>query len=73
MLGGDISYFANKFSETDIISILEFFNENIFVTFGGRFLQQTVGIPMGTICVRYGIFVSRMTMDMFHLSYAYLN
>ena len=39
-----------KFSETDIIKMLDFLIDNIFVTFGGRVFQQTVGIPMGTNC-----------------------
>ena len=28
----------------------EFFMDNIFVIFGGRVFQQTVGIPMDTNC-----------------------
>ena len=30
--------------------MLEFLIDNIFVFFGGRVFQQTVGIPMGTHC-----------------------
>ena len=30
--------------------MLEFLIDNIFVIFGGRVFQQTVVIPMGTIC-----------------------
>ena len=41
---------TKKFSETNIINMLEFLIENIFVIFGGRVFQQTVGIPMGTQC-----------------------
>ena len=58
VLGRDRSYFVKKkhsdstkmFSETDIINMLEFLIDNIFVMFGGRVFQQTVGIPMGTNC-----------------------
>ena len=57
MLGWVRSYFVKnysdstkKFSETDIINMLEFLIDNIFVIFGGRVFQQTVGIPMGTNC-----------------------
>jgi hypothetical protein len=39
-----------KFSETDIINMFEFLIDNIFVIFGGRVFQQTVGIPIGTNC-----------------------
>ena len=41
---------AKKFSETDIINVLEFLIDNIFAMFGGRIFQQQVGIPMGTNC-----------------------
>jgi len=43
---------TKKFSETDI-NMLEFLIDNIdniFVIFGGRVFQQTVGIHMGTNC-----------------------
>ena len=52
VLGRDRTYFVKKnllilpkkFSETDIIKMLEFLIDNIFVMFGGRvFQQQTVG------------------------------
>ena len=36
------------FSETDVM--LEFLIDNIFVIFGGRVFQQTVGISIGTNC-----------------------
>ena len=39
--------------------MLEFLIDNIFVIFGGRVLQQTVGIPMGTNS-RFGDFVDRI-------------
>jgi hypothetical protein len=32
------------------IIVLKFLIDNIFVMFGGRVFQQTVGIPMGTNC-----------------------
>ena len=54
VLGRDRSYFVKKhsdsskeFSETDIINMLE---PSIFIIFGGRVFQRTVGIPMGTNC-----------------------
>jgi len=57
VIGRDRSYFVKhhsystkQFSETDIINMLEFLIDNIFVIFGGRVFQQTVGIPMGTNC-----------------------
>ena len=57
VLGRDKPYFVKnhsdskkKYSEVDIIRMLEFLIDNIFVVFGGRVFQQTVGIPMGTNC-----------------------
>jgi hypothetical protein len=34
-----------KFAETDIINLPEVFIDTLFVMFGGRIFQQTVGIP----------------------------
>ena len=38
----------NKYTEDDIIIMLEFLVDNIFVVFGENVFQQIVGIPMGT-------------------------
>ena len=38
----------NKYSEDDIIKMLEFLVDNIFVVFAGKVFQQTVNICMGT-------------------------
>ena len=38
------------YSEEQVISMLEFLIENIFIFFGGTLFQQVVGIPMGTNC-----------------------
>jgi hypothetical protein len=69
VLGGDISYFVKnqsgstkRFSETDIINMLELLIDNIFVIFGGRVFQQTVVIPMGTNC-------APLLADLFLFSY----
>jgi hypothetical protein len=51
VLGKDRTYFVNKiptdstkkFSETDIINMLEVLIDNICVIFGGHVFQQTVG------------------------------
>ena len=40
----------NMYSEDDIIKMLEFLVDNIFVDFAGHVFQQIVGIPMGTNC-----------------------
>ena len=37
-----------KYTENDIINMLEFLVDNIFVVFGGKVFKQIVGIPMGT-------------------------
>ena len=41
---------SKKFSETEIINMLEFLIDNISVIFGERVFQHTVGKPMGTNC-----------------------
>jgi hypothetical protein len=56
VLGRDRSYFVKqkntdptkKLSDTDIIKMLQFLIDNIFIMFGGRVFQQTVGMPTGT-------------------------
>ena len=57
VLGHEETYFVkkhsdskNKYSEDDIIKMLEFLVDNIFVVFTGKVFQQTVGILMGTNC-----------------------
>ena len=42
--------FENKYTEDDIINILEFLVDNILVVFGAKVFQQIAGIPMGTNC-----------------------
>jgi hypothetical protein len=42
--------FVSNQKETDIINMLKYLIDNIFVIIGGRVFQQTVGIPMGTNC-----------------------
>jgi hypothetical protein len=44
-------YSMHKYSEVDIKEMLGFLIENIFVVFGNKIFQQTVGITMGTNCV----------------------
>ena len=57
MFGREGPYFVkehsdskNKYTEDDIVNMLEFLVDNIFVVFGGKVFQQIVGIPMGTNC-----------------------
>ena len=57
VLGHEEAYFVkehsdskSKYSEDDIIKMLEFLVDNIFVVFAGKVFQQTIGIPMGTNC-----------------------
>ena len=57
MLGRDRSYVVEhladpikKFSETDIINMLECLIDNIFVIFGGLALQQTVHTYVYKLC-----------------------
>ena len=40
----------NKYTEEDIIKMLEFLVDNIFVVFAGKVFQQIIGISMVTNC-----------------------
>jgi hypothetical protein len=53
--GYNSTYFSNTiqkgktcYSEEQVISMLEFLIDNIFVSFGRALFQQVIGIPMGT-------------------------
>ena len=57
VIGRDKSYLVkshsksnNKYKLEDIIQMLDFLIDNIFVLFGGRVFQQTIDIPIGTNC-----------------------
>ena len=57
VLGRDGPYFVKehsdskkKYTEEDIIKMLEFLVDNIFVVFAGKGFLQIIGIPMGTNC-----------------------
>ena len=52
----------NKYLETDIIRMVEFVINNIYVEFGVHVYQQSVGIPMGTNC-------APLVADLFLYSY----
>ena len=40
----------SKYTEEDIIKMLESLVDNIFVVFAGKAFQQIIGIPVGTTC-----------------------
>ena len=40
----------SKYIEEDIIRMLEFLVDNIFVVFAGKVFQQIIGVPLGTNC-----------------------
>jgi len=42
-----------KYTEDDIVNMINFLIDNISIEFGGRIFQQTVGIPMGTNCAPF--------------------
>ena len=57
VIGNKDTYFVRdhsdapqKYSDADVIKMLKYLIDNIFVEFGGRIFQQTFGIPMGTNC-----------------------
>jgi hypothetical protein len=41
---------TNKYKQYEIIQMLDFLIDNIFVLFGGKVLQHPIGVPMGTDC-----------------------
>ena len=40
----------NKYTEEDMIKMLEFLVDTVFVVFAGKVFQQIFGIPVGTKC-----------------------
>ena len=57
VLGHEEAYFVkehtdskNKYSEDNIIKLLKFLVDNIFVIFAGKVFQQIIGILLGTNC-----------------------
>ena len=52
----------SKYTEEDIIRMLEFIVDNIFVVFAGKLFQQMIGIPKGTNC-------AHLLADIFLYSY----
>jgi hypothetical protein len=75
VLGYNFTYFSNKiqkgktcYSEEQVISMLEFFIDNIFVSLGGTLFQQVVGIPMGTNCGIDNSFVEQVDDPAMYLS-----
>ena len=59
-----------KYSDADVIKMLEYLIDNIFVEFGGRIFQQTIGIPMDTNCYHYLpiCFYTRMGRSLYKVS-----
>ena len=45
-----ITLMRHKNTDADVIKMLEYLIDNIFVEFGGWIFQQTIGIPIGTKC-----------------------
>ena len=46
----DHSDAPQKYSDTDVIKMLEYLIDNIFMEFGRRIFQQKIGLPMSTNC-----------------------
>ena len=60
IMGHEVAYFGkehsdskSKCSEDDIIKVLEFLVDNMFVVFAGKGFKQIVGIPMQTNCASF--------------------
>ena len=63
----DHSDAPQKYSDADVIKMLEYLIDIIFVEFGGRIFQQTIGIPMGTNCAPT-CFYTRMRRSLYKVS-----
>jgi hypothetical protein len=69
--GYNSTYFSTKiqkdntcYPEEQVISLLEFLIDNIFVSFGGTLFQQVVSIPMGYKCIfRYQDLVEKYSVS----------
>ena len=55
----------SKYTEENVIKMLEFLVYNIFVVFAGKVFQQIAGIPIGTKC-------APLLVDKFLYSYMYI-
>ena len=66
----DHSDAPHKYSDADVIKMLEYLIDNIFVDFGGRIFQQTIGILMGTNCAPLlaDLFYTRMRRSLYNVS-----
>ena len=53
----DHSNAKHKYTENDIIRMIDFLIDNIFVECGGEIFQQVIGIPMGTNCAPFPLFI----------------
>ena len=53
----DNSDAPQKYSDADVIKMLEYLIDNIFVEFCGQIFQQTIGIPMSTNCALANLFL----------------
>ena len=77
VIGNKDTYFVRdhsdapqKYSDADVIKMLEYLIGNIFVEFGGRIFQQTIGIPIGTNCAPLlaDLFYTRMRRSLYKVS-----
>ena len=65
-----ITLMHQKYSDADVIKMLEYLIDTIFVEFGGRIFQQTIGILMGTNCAPLlaDFFYTRMRRSLYKVS-----
>ena len=74
-MGNKLTYFVEHekktkryYTENEVISILEFLNDNIFLEYGGHIFHHDIGILMGTNCAPLIVhFVSLLLFGRVHI------
>ena len=64
----------HKYTEDDIVRMINFLIDDIFVECGGEIFQQVIGIPMASNCDVYVIYpveleIKETTDDQYHSSF----
>ena len=67
----ELSDSKNKYFEDDIIVMLEFLEDNIFVVFAGKVFQQLIDIPMRTNSAPLPVFIFLYSIEKEFIVFAF--